>query len=80
MTIIKKNLFQLSPEIFSKFAKERNLHVSLLERLYDHYPGQFACKILLCENYRAHEAIIHVYTLYIIWIVKIIFINPICFY
>lgn len=52
--------FQLSPEIFSKFAKERNLHVSLLERLYDHYPGQFACKILLCENYRAHEAIIHV--------------------
>lgn len=51
---------QLSPELFSQFAKERNLHVSLLERLYDHYPSNFPCKILLCENYRAHEAIINV--------------------
>ncbi|KAK6630750.1 hypothetical protein RUM44_002919 [Polyplax serrata] len=50
---------QLSPELFSQFAKERNLHVSLLERLYDHYPANFPCKILLCENYRAHEAIIN---------------------
>ncbi|KAB0792538.1 hypothetical protein PPYR_14497 [Photinus pyralis] len=49
---------QLSPELFSHFAKERNLHISLLERLYDHYPSSFPCKILLCENYRAHEAII----------------------
>lgn len=49
---------QLSPELFSQFAKERNLHISLLERLYDHYPASFPCKILLCENYRAHEAII----------------------
>lgn len=49
---------QLGPDIFSNFAKERNLHISLLERLYDHYPPQFPCKILLCENYRAHEAII----------------------
>lgn len=49
---------QMSPEIFSNFAKERRLHISLLERLYDHYPVDFPCKILLCENYRAHEAII----------------------
>nr|XP_023024171.1 probable helicase with zinc finger domain isoform X1 [Leptinotarsa decemlineata] len=49
---------QLGPDIFSSFAKERNLHISLLERLYDHYPSQFPCKILLCENYRAHESII----------------------
>ncbi|XP_076263700.1 helicase with zinc finger [Rhynchophorus ferrugineus] len=49
---------QLGPDIFSSFAKERNLHISLLERLYDHYPNQFPCKILLCENYRAHESII----------------------
>ncbi|CAG9763393.1 unnamed protein product [Ceutorhynchus assimilis] len=49
---------QLGPDIFSPFAKERNLHISLLERLYDHYPNQFSCKILLCENYRAHESII----------------------
>ncbi|KAJ8965498.1 hypothetical protein NQ314_004086, partial [Rhamnusium bicolor] len=49
---------QLGPDIFSVFAKERNLHISLLERLYDHYPTHFPCKILLCENYRAHESII----------------------
>lgn len=49
---------QMSPEIFSNFARERKLHVSLLERLYDHYPATFPTKILLCENYRAHEAII----------------------
>ncbi|KAK4872883.1 hypothetical protein RN001_014912 [Aquatica leii] len=49
---------QISPELFSQFAKDRNLHISLLERLYDHYPAAFPCKILLCENYRAHEAII----------------------
>lgn len=55
---------QLSPELFSQFAKERNLHVSLLERLYDHYPANFPCKILLCENYRAHEAIINVSSRY----------------
>lgn len=51
---------QLNPELFSPFAKERNLHISLLERLYDHYPTTFPCKILLTENYRAHEAIIKV--------------------
>lgn len=49
---------QMSPEIFSNFARERKLHISLLERLYDHYPANFPTKILLCENYRAHEAII----------------------
>ncbi|KAL1379001.1 hypothetical protein pipiens_015222 [Culex pipiens pipiens] len=49
---------RMSPELFSNFAKERKLHISLLERLYDHYPNDFPCKILLCENYRAHEAII----------------------
>lgn len=49
---------QMSPEIFSNFARERKLHVSLLERLYDYYPATFPTKILLCENYRAHEAII----------------------
>ncbi|KAL1380697.1 hypothetical protein pipiens_014005 [Culex pipiens pipiens] len=26
--------------------------------LYDHYPNDFPCKILLCKNYRAREAII----------------------
>ncbi|KAL9700670.1 hypothetical protein quinque_004111 [Culex quinquefasciatus] len=49
---------QMSPELLSNYAKERKLDISLLERLYDHYPNDFPCKILLCENYRAHETII----------------------
>ncbi|KAG8184133.1 hypothetical protein JTE90_008914 [Oedothorax gibbosus] len=49
---------QLSPEGYSDFAKQRNLHTSLLERLYDLYPEDFGCKVLLCENYRSHEAIV----------------------
>ncbi|XP_069056002.1 probable helicase with zinc finger domain isoform X2 [Pleurodeles waltl] len=50
---------QLSPFVYSEFARERNLHVSLLDRLYEHYPVEFPCRILLCENYRSHEAIIN---------------------
>ncbi|XP_073435910.1 probable helicase with zinc finger domain [Dendrobates tinctorius] len=50
---------QLSPFVYSEFARERNLHVSLLDRLYEHYPPDFPCRILLCENYRSHEAIIN---------------------
>uniref|UniRef100_A0A8C5HCT5 Probable helicase with zinc finger domain n=1 Tax=Gouania willdenowi TaxID=441366 RepID=A0A8C5HCT5_GOUWI len=50
---------QLSPFVYSEFARERNLHVSLLDRLYEHYPPEFTCRILLCENYRSHEAIIN---------------------
>uniref|UniRef100_A0A8C7QED8 Probable helicase with zinc finger domain n=1 Tax=Oncorhynchus mykiss TaxID=8022 RepID=A0A8C7QED8_ONCMY len=49
---------QLSPFVYSEFSRERNLHVSLLDRLYEHYPAEFPCRILLCENYRSHEAII----------------------
>ncbi|XP_077460409.1 putative helicase with zinc finger domain [Stigmatopora argus] len=50
---------QLSPFVYGEFARERNLHVSLLDRLYEHYPSEFPCRILLCENYRSHEAIIN---------------------
>ncbi|TSK77148.1 putative helicase with zinc finger domain [Bagarius yarrelli] len=50
---------QLSPFVYSEFARERNLHVSLLDRLYEHYPPDYPCRILLCENYRSHEAIIN---------------------
>ena len=49
---------QLEPDVTSDFAMEKRLHVSLLERLYDLYPTDFPCKILLCENYRSHEAIV----------------------
>ena len=49
---------QLEPHITSDFAKEKKLGVSLLERLYYHYPPEHPCKVLLCENYRSHEAIV----------------------
>ena len=49
---------QMEPSITSPFAKERKLGMSLLERLYYLYPTDFPCKILLCENYRSHEAIV----------------------
>ena len=50
---------QLEPDVTSDFAMEKNLNVSLLERLYHLYPSNFPCKILLCENYRSHEAIVN---------------------
>ena len=49
---------QLEPDVTSDFATEKRLNVSLLERLYHLYPSDFPCKILLCENYRSHEAIV----------------------
>ncbi|XP_071964791.1 probable helicase with zinc finger domain [Antedon mediterranea] len=49
---------QISPHVHSEFARDRNLHISLLERLHDMYPVEHQCKILLCENYRSHEAIV----------------------
>ncbi|XP_078610135.1 putative helicase with zinc finger domain isoform X3 [Branchiostoma floridae x Branchiostoma japonicum] len=49
---------QLSPHVYSDFARERNLHMSLLERLYHNYPSNHPCKILLVENYRSHQSII----------------------
>ncbi|UYV83673.1 HELZ [Cordylochernes scorpioides] len=50
---------QLSPEVYSPFAQQRNLHMSLLERLHDLYPTGHPCKILLSQNYRSHRAIIN---------------------
>ena len=38
---------QLSPEVFSQFAMEKKFNKSCLERLYDLYPQNFACKILV---------------------------------
>lgn len=48
----------MSPEVHSDFARDRDLHMSFLERMYDFYPDNNSCKILLCENYRSHKAII----------------------
>uniref|UniRef100_UPI00358DDE83 probable helicase with zinc finger domain isoform X2 n=1 Tax=Myxine glutinosa TaxID=7769 RepID=UPI00358DDE83 len=49
---------QLSPTVHSEFARKKGLHISLLERLYDLYPLDFPCRILLCENYRSHADIV----------------------
>ena len=42
----------------SEFARDRSLHMSFLERMYEHYPSGNQCHIMLCENYRSHKAII----------------------
>lgn len=47
-------------QVFSPFCEERGLGTSLLERLYDLYPADSPCKIMLVENYRSHSAIIKV--------------------
>ena len=51
-------VFKMSPEAFSDFARQQQFHKSLLERLYDMYPDDSPCKVMLCENYRANRAII----------------------
>lgn len=56
--VLAGDYMQISPQVHSPFVFERRLHVSLLERLYDHYPDTHPCKILLCANYRSHEAIV----------------------
>ena len=52
---------QLDPPVYSPLAHKYNLHLSLLERLYDHEAydngvGQL-CKTLLTENHRSHELV-----------------------
>lgn len=50
---------QMDPPVYSDLARKYGLHVSLLERLYDHEAydsgvGQL-CKTLLTENHRSHQ-------------------------
>lgn len=52
---------QLDPPVYSSLAKKYSLHLSLLERLYDHEAydngvGQL-CKTLLTENHRSHQLV-----------------------
>ena len=52
---------QLDPPVYSPLARKYNLHLSLLERLYDHEAydngvGQL-CKTLLTENHRSHQLV-----------------------
>lgn len=55
--VLAGDYMQLSPEVYSPFCEERGLGTSLLERLYDLYPVNSPCKIMLVENYRSHSAI-----------------------
>jgi hypothetical protein len=55
---------QLDPPCYSPIARKYGLHVSLLERLYDHEAynsgvGQL-CKTLLTENHRSHAHIMEI--------------------
>ena len=43
---------QLEPPLTSQLARQKQLGLSLLERLYDLYPADSPCRILLCHNYR----------------------------
>lgn len=56
--ILAGDQMQLAPELYSDLASERGLGLSLLERICNLYPPVFSCKILLCQNYRAHSTII----------------------
>ncbi|XP_012946925.1 probable helicase with zinc finger domain [Aplysia californica] len=49
---------QMSPEVYSDFTRQQGFHASLLERLHELYPKECVYKVMLCENYRAHAAII----------------------
>ncbi|GFS08344.1 helicase with zinc finger domain 2 [Elysia marginata] len=49
---------QMSPEVYSDFTRQQGFHTSLLERLHELYPKECVYKVMLCENYRAHAAII----------------------
>lgn len=56
--ILSGDHMQMSPEIYSDFAKQQGFDRSLLERLYDLYPEKCPCSMMLCENYRSHKEII----------------------
>ncbi|CAG5131356.1 unnamed protein product [Candidula unifasciata] len=49
---------QMSPEVYCDFARQQGFHTSLLERLHELYPRECVYKVMLCENYRAHAAIV----------------------
>ncbi|CAN8003158.1 unnamed protein product, partial [Ixodes hexagonus] len=56
--VLAGDYMQLNPEVYSVFTRERRLHISLLERLHDLYPDDHPCKVVLCDNYRSHEALV----------------------
>ena len=57
--ILAGDHMQMNQELYSDQAKRCQIHLSLLQRLQKHYPTPYATKIILRENYRSHEAIVH---------------------
>lgn len=49
---------QISPEVYSDYTRQQGFHISFLERLFDMYPRDCTCMVMLCENYRSHRAIV----------------------
>jgi len=52
---------QLDPPVYSDIARKYNLHLSLLERLFDAevYESELGrlCKTVLTENHRSHQLV-----------------------
>ena len=44
--------------MYSDYTRQQGFHISFLERLYDLYPCESPCMVMLCENYRSHKAIV----------------------
>ncbi|XP_070570176.1 probable helicase with zinc finger domain [Ptychodera flava] len=53
---------QMSPVVYSEYARENKFHHSLLKRLFDIYREEGkqgeTCRVMLDENYRCHENIL----------------------
>jgi superfamily I DNA and/or RNA helicase len=50
---------QMNAEVFSNEVYDLDLHRSLLSRLVTLYPHDHPCRVVLRQNYRAHEAIVN---------------------
>ncbi|XP_058800615.1 probable helicase with zinc finger domain [Phymastichus coffea] len=57
--VLAGDQMQLAPEVYSDLARERNLGMSLLERIHLNYEPNHPCRIQLCTNYRAHKDIVN---------------------
>ncbi len=59
--ILAGDHMQMDPPVHSPIARKYGLHVSLLERLYDHKAYDVGvgmlCKTLLTENHRSHAQV-----------------------
>ena len=56
--ILSGDHMQMSPEIRSTFGRQQGFHKTIIERLFELYPDNAPCRIMLVDNYRSHSAII----------------------